>query len=604
MGRLQLNVDGWPVQVPENAESPMVPFQKVLAWLTPRGFKAAKSIAPRSKYRPRLERLESRDLMAIGVDVRLDFGDGSASNSFHNRLVELTNRLGVFPFTTTEEQTVKQNLVTTLNSLAAQGGFAITEAASNPSNFPETLFFGRRPTDVGSATGDLYQSTLDWRNGNLSTEYVFPSEVLQAGIPTGTPRSQVVKFVSYALIHAGGTAIGAGLGADPATAFGDPSVVESSFSNTHGIPARSLGADASMGFSESQMLTDVGFGYVFRYSPLAVAQMQFGEGIRSSVPSDPNEHTLEAAGSHATPATAQALTLKVAASGESHATGTKIGFVGFGKIEGTEKDMYRFSASATDLVTIRVNSQLAYSGVEFDSVVRLIGPDGVTVLATNDDTRYDANSFGQASDPLVSTDSMILNFRIPTTGNYYIEVSSKGGGLAGLAPYDLLIANWPSQNTPWRSTSATGPEDSSGDNVVVPMDALMIVNQLNAPGGSRQLPNPMIGVEQAVMTYVDTNGDNQITAIDKIGVDVTPTLGYVDVNGDGFISPIDALMVINRLNAPPSGGEANGEAGSIALSTSSASDNNSVSNAAMTDLLMALYYGSDPSVGAMAKKRM
>lgn len=576
----------------------MVPFRNVLAWFQSKKGKAAHRKAANARYRPRVEHLETRNLMAVGVGVRLDFGDGTASNSFHERLLELTNRLGVFPLTTTEEATVKQNLVTGITNLGTQAGFAVTETAPNPYDAPETLFFGKQPAAVGASAGSRFESTLDWRNGNLSTEYVFPSELLQVGVPASTPRSQLLKYVSYALIHASGSAIGAGLGADPATAFGDPSIIDSTFANTFGLPARNLGADASIGFTESQLLTSFGNGYVFRYSPVALAQMQFGEGIRNSVPGSPNQLLNEQAGAHSTPATAQAVTLNLAASGESHTNGAKIGFVGFGKIEGTEKDYYRFTAAAGDLVTIRANSQLAYEGVAFDTMLKLFGTDGTTLLSSNDNTRFDATSFGQSTDPLVSTDSMILNFRIPAAGTYYIEVSSNGGGLAGLAPYDLFIVSWASQATPWQSPSSVGVEDVTNDGFVVPQDALYIINQLNSPGGSRRLANPIIGLEQPVMIYTDINNDGQITDVDKIGVDLTPTLGYVDVNGDGFISPIDALMIINRLNAPPTGSEAEGESSAAA----NASDLTAGTvNAESTDMVLALLYGGE--AGSSLQKR-
>lgn len=65
------------------------------------------------------------------------------------------------------------------------------------------------------------------------------------------------------------------------------------------------------------------------------------------------------------------------------------------------------------------------------------------------------------------------------------------------------------------------PEDVNGDQYVSPMDALAIINQLNATGYSASL------------------GEGEAGA---------PSM-FLDVNGDSQVSPIDALSVINTLNA-------------------------------------------------------
>ena len=88
--------------------------------------------------------------------------------------------------------------------------------------------------------------------------------------------------------------------------------------------------------------------------------------------------------------------------------------------------------------------------------------------------------------------------------------------------------------TGWRN-----PENSldvNEDQFVTPLDALLVINNLNARG-PRALSDADVG------------------------------LPYLDTNGDGFLSPIDALRVINGLNestsvevAPPAvGGSAEGE---------------------------------------------
>ena len=74
--------------------------------------------------------------------------------------------------------------------------------------------------------------------------------------------------------------------------------------------------------------------------------------------------------------------------------------------------------------------------------------------------------------------------------------------------------------------------DVSGDGFISPIDALQVINYLNAFGTT-------------ILT-------------------VPPTMTmppYLDVNGDGVISPLDAVQVINFLNAGSGEGEAEGEGG-------------------------------------------
>lgn len=81
---------------------------------------------------------------------------------------------------------------------------------------------------------------------------------------------------------------------------------------------------------------------------------------------------------------------------------------------------------------------------------------------------------------------------------------------------------------PWQN--AFEPMDVNDDDFISPVDALLVINSLNA------------------------DGSRELTA----GGGGSP---YLDVNGDGFVSPIDALMVINWLNAA-SAAEAPDSAGS------------------------------------------
>jgi len=71
----------------------------------------------------------------------------------------------------------------------------------------------------------------------------------------------------------------------------------------------------------------------------------------------------------------------------------------------------------------------------------------------------------------------------------------------------------------WRNPA--NPHDVNHDTYVTPIDALIIINDLNRGGPSELGPRPNEEV---------------------------PTLPYFDVNGDGHRAPLDVLLIINELN--------------------------------------------------------
>jgi hypothetical protein len=104
-------------------------------------------------------------------------------------------------------------------------------------------------------------------------------------------------------------------------------------------------------------------------------------------------------------------------------------------------------------------------------------------------------------------------------------VRDNDGAISNVATVDIgVIVN----QTPWRNPS--NPHDVNNDGFVSPIDALLIINDLNFRG-PRRLPNP------------------------PIPPFVPPP--YLDASGDNYVSPIDALLIINYLNG--AGGEGEGE---------------------------------------------
>jgi hypothetical protein len=92
---------------------------------------------------------------------------------------------------------------------------------------------------------------------------------------------------------------------------------------------------------------------------------------------------------------------------------------------------------------------------------------------------------------------------------------------------------------PW--TNEELPTDVNADGTVAPLDALLVINELN----NRVYSNPQTGLLP--------NPPNPAHPPE--------TEGFVDVDGDGFVSPRDALLVINRLNLPLGAAEGESDAG-------------------------------------------
>ena len=80
------------------------------------------------------------------------------------------------------------------------------------------------------------------------------------------------------------------------------------------------------------------------------------------------------------------------------------------------------------------------------------------------------------------------------------------------------------QNLATLRTNPANSLDVNDDRLVTALDALMIINELNAPAGAQAA----------------RSADESM---------------YLDVNSDGFLTALDALMVINRLNAATAEGE-------------------------------------------------
>lgn len=519
----------------------------MMGWLGKYLVKTNNGARRQMRSRPlRAEPLEPRHLLA--ATVFLDFGDPTGDNSFAERLQELASSDGRIPFTVTEINQLKTNIAATVQSAFA--GYDVSLTQTLPTGDFETLGFGHSKEFVIDAPERFGQAELDWLNINQftndgeATAYVFPGEFSKGDLANPSAAAYLNRL-GNALAFWGVHELGHAFGLEDQDAFGDVSIIPDVYNNTFGVQNRNFMAVPSFGLSATQFDSLAGFAF----SPLSRVKLGFAAGLSAS----PLTTTQETAADHNTAATAQALTFAALASASAQVADVELASTS------DQADFYKFEMQPGELLTVGTLATNVYEHTfdpsepfSFDTVIRLLKPDGTTIIMTSDDIRTGVNRFGNSAPTLLDQDSLIVNYRIPegAGGTYFVEVTSKSQ-TPGF--YDLLVAKWIPTLHPWQRPTGN-PRDVTNDGIVVARDALRIINEINRVGGGRRLPNPLVGAENPVVL---------ISGVTEYF--------YYDVNGDNFVSAVDALQVINLLNNPGSG-EGEGEAdGSLLLSPPSPS---------------------------------
>ena len=124
--------------------------------------------------------------------------------------------------------------------------------------------------------------------------------------------------------------------------------------------------------------------------------------------------------------------------------------------------------------------------------------------------------------------------RESSSGNdLYIQYGDEFG-LPLLANFDPPVAPGAGTSGSFLSSNPKDPLDVNNDGFVTPIDALLVINEINAHGSH----------------VLDINGFH--------------TAPFIDTDTDNIVSPHDVLLVINRLNAPSAGSlGAEGEASDL-----------------------------------------
>ena len=467
--------------------------------------------------------------------VVLDFGaTGDSQNDFAARMGQLWSIIAQndSPLSANEIAQLKADIKAQLDmafgapSIGANN-LRIVDYADLPDNVSldganfHRINFGLTSTPAAGRNAVIGNFDQDWRNTDLNgVGFIAPEEL--GGVLTnltGMTRAAKIQYVRNALSFYTVQGIGLSLGLSHTDAYARPQITPANYADTAGAQnVDFMSGNENFGFSIDAFKNNIAFSF----SPLAKAKLQMAIGVVN------NRLTvgLESEAAHGATGSAQQLTLQTVAG-----SGVKVAGVGRANIAAAgQKDVYRFEATAGQLITLQ--TLLAGDApASLNTVIRLLDANGVE-LAVSDDTRLGFNSIGQSGGVLQSTSSLVLNFPAPATGAYYVEVSGSG---STTGQYDLLVATMPANATasPW--TNPIDPLNVDNEPGIVPLDALIVINELN----NRQFSDP----------------DGRLRP---------PPAGspppYYDVDGDGFVIALDALIIINYLNAAQSQAGGEGEA--------------------------------------------
>lgn len=220
-------------------------------------------------------------------------------------------------------------------------------------------------------------------------------------------------------------------------------------------------------------------------------------------------------------------------------------------------------------------------GVFFDATLK-VGDDATFSIFANDagliDAWIDFNGDGDwddpgeqifASEPVVSGVNQ-LDAYIPVTSVRAdtfarFRLSSQGGlaptGLADDGEVEDYRVNI--SGNPWQNT--VNPLDVNGDGFVTPIDALLVINELNVPVFSNAVTGELPGLPTA--PNVPPASDLALASF----VDVS---GSINNGGQFYVTPLDALLVINFLNAPLAASASASAEGGAAAAVASAAEAN------------------------------
>ncbi len=348
--------------------------------------------------------------------VFLDF-----SGDWITELNFATTAIGTPNFSPSERTIFQDGIVSELNRIFSD--YQINFFTANPSGDHIRVDFAA--TDGGNGTG-VQGSTPTLAIGNFGTNQEV--SVLLRNFGFILQSSTLANRAAGLAITVGDDAaheLGHNFGMFHQHIYGAAGISPANYSNTAGL-------------QNGSMMTTSTFNVAKNLNPFEKAIMDIAGGTAmggKALVTNPVIEANEAGDAGATPATAMPMWF-----GEGESSGQRVAMQR-GNLDGnaSDIDVYKFTVLSGGSLSVNVMSQHSdfnITGATFNARLRLIGPDGTSVLADFDDLYYAGNVYNAAqyvdqggftiNVPLSLRDPFMINFPISTPGEYYLEVSPMG----------------------------------------------------------------------------------------------------------------------------------------------------------------------------------
>lgn len=381
------------------------------------------------------------DSASAQIDVHLDFttdghnGTGGSANSIADWIDELnqaTASAGVANFTLIERGTIQSNIETHLNTMYADYNLTFTTTA--PTGSHDRIYFG-----VEAGGGILGFAPLDI--GNLFTDQTanVAPEAFGFFIESGDARADQISEISLGLAGTAAHELGHSVGLLHHHAYSNAGITPANYGATGGLQNNHIIATGSTGLGE------VGRQTVRNFSPFSQVMLDITGGaaltfggqdndslVTGGITSDNAENdTFATLGTDAGATIGSAHTMTLSTGPTS---GMEIGFIeaDLDLAGDADVDVFKFTTSSQGILSAHVFSvNLAYGGAaEFDPMLELLDSTGTLIpFGSTDDTMYSGDVFGAGG--FGSEDPFLVNLSLATAGDYYLRVTSVGGGELG-----------------------------------------------------------------------------------------------------------------------------------------------------------------------------
>ncbi len=366
--------------------------------------------------------------------VEITFGSGFATN-----LADLASDAGIASFTSTEIASIENGIKTQLETMF--GAFTNTSFSLTSGSGTTILDYGATTTTDGllGVSPSLDFGNLSVDLGSVTTVSVFSHnfDFIVDEFSGSTSRAAQISQLTTALAGTGGHEIGHSFGLQHHHAYGDQGITPANYGATGGIQNDHVIATGSTGQGETGRETERDFSQWSTLILEAAGGFDAGTfGISgTALAADPLSQVIADVtggdvGDTAGSATAMSLS-------SMDLSGFDAAHVGGRLNASSDVDVFSFSIDSAGTLSAEVITDFRYTD-DFDSFLTLYDTDGVSVLATNDNARFDGNTFNSGT--LRSFDAFLNNISLDAAGTYYLEVSSAGatsGDADGL--YSLLV---------------------------------------------------------------------------------------------------------------------------------------------------------------------